>query len=118
MKNKPLWERLYKSIGVRLLTRRLDRIRVVGIDEALRIHEILENKADASDALYEQAYLFHKALDMFEERNWKDAQDAINHVLKLYPNDGPSPVYLARCRKYLECPPAADWDGSIQIVEK
>jgi len=102
-----------RDAGGRLLTRRLDRIRVAGMDGALRIHEILELKSDASDALYEQVYLFHKALDLFEARNWKDAQDAFNRVITLYPHDGPSPVFLARCRKYIEYPPRPDWDGTI-----
>jgi class 3 adenylate cyclase len=102
----------------RLLTRRLDRVRVVGINEPVRIHEILELKADASDALFEQVYLFHKALDLFEARNWKDAEDAFNQVLKLYPEDAPSKHFLERCRQYQEYPPAADWDGSLNITEK
>jgi len=102
----------------KLLTRRLDRIRVVGINEVVRIHEILEVKAEASDALFEQVYLFHKAFDLFEERNWKDAEAAFNQVLKTYPNDGPSLHYIERCRQYMEYPPAADWDGSFQITEK
>jgi len=105
-----------QETGGRFLTRRLDRIRGEGINEAVRIHEIMELKADASDALYEQAYLFHKAMDLFESRNWRDAQDAFNRVVKLYPNDGPSHVYLARCRKYLEYPPGDDWDGIIKIA--
>ena len=102
----------------RLLTRRLDRVRVVGINEVVRIHEILELKAEASDALFEQVYLFHKALDLFETRNWKDAETAFNEVLKLYPNDGPSKNFIERCHQYQEFPPAADWDGSFNITEK
>ncbi|MDR0301300.1 MAG: adenylate/guanylate cyclase domain-containing protein [Treponema sp.] len=102
----------------KLLTRRLDRVKVVGINEAVRIHEILELKSDATDALFEQIYLFHKALDIFEERNWKDAEAAFTQVLKLYPNDGPSHLYLERCRQYQEFPPAADWDGSFNLTEK
>jgi class 3 adenylate cyclase len=102
----------------KLLTRRLDRVRVVGINEVVRIHEILELKSDASDALFEQVYLFHKAMDLYEARNWKDALDAFNQVLKLYPNDGPSPAYLERCRQYLESPPGDDWDGIVNLTEK
>jgi class 3 adenylate cyclase len=82
----------------KLLTRRLDCVKVVGINETVRIHEILELKADASDALFEQIYLFHKALDLFEARNWKDAESAFDQVLKLYPNDEPSKHYIDRCR--------------------
>ncbi|MDR2941544.1 MAG: hypothetical protein LBV17_03020 [Treponema sp.] len=102
----------------KLLTRRLDCVRVVGINEAVRIHEIMELKADATDALFEQIYLFHKAMDLFEARNWKDAQTAFEQVLKLYPNDGPSKHFIERCRQYQEFPPPADWDGSFNITEK
>jgi len=102
----------------RLLTRRLDRVRVVGINEPVRIHEILELKSDASDALFEQVYLFNKAMDLFEARNWKDAESAFIKVLELYPEDGPSKHYVERCRQYQEYPPAADWDGSFNLTEK
>jgi class 3 adenylate cyclase len=102
----------------RLLTRRLDYVRVLGINEAVRIHEILELKAEASDVLFEQVYLFHKALDLFEDHNWKDAESAFGQVMKLSPNDGPSNLYLKRCQKYRESPPAADWDGSFNLTEK
>jgi class 3 adenylate cyclase len=102
----------------RLLTRRLDLVRVLGINEAVRIHEVLELKADASDALFEQVYLFHKAMDLFDDRNWKEAESAFNQVLKLFPNDGPSNLYLERCQKYQESPPAANWDGSLNLTEK
>jgi class 3 adenylate cyclase len=102
----------------KLLTRRLDRVRVVGINEAVQIHEILELKAEASDAMFEQVYLFHKALDFFEDRNWKDAGNAFLQVLKLFPNDGPSRMYVERCRKFLKFPPQADWDGSFSLTEK
>jgi class 3 adenylate cyclase len=102
----------------KLLTRRLDRVKVVGINEAVQIHEVLELKADATDALFEQIYLFHKALDLFEARNWKDAENAFTQVLKTFPNDKPSLLYLKRCRQYQEYPPAANWDGSFSITEK
>jgi len=102
----------------KLLTRRLDRVRVVGINELVRIHEVLELKSEATDALFERVYLFHKAFDLFEERNWKDAEDAFNQVLKAYPDDGPSVHFIERCRQYMEYPPADDWDGSFKITEK
>jgi len=102
----------------RLLTRRLDLVRVLGINEAVRIHEVLELKSDASDALFEQIYLFHKALDLFEARNWKDAEIAFGQVIKLYPNDGPSYLFMKRCQKFRESPPAADWDGTLNLTEK
>jgi adenylate cyclase len=102
----------------RFLTRRLDRIKVSGINEVIHINEILELKSDASDAMFEQVYLFHKAMDLFDARNWKDAEIAFNQVIKLSPNDGPSLLYIDRCRQYLDYPPKPDWDGSFDLSAK
>jgi class 3 adenylate cyclase len=101
-----------------LLTRRLDRIRVVGINEPVRIYEILETKADAPPAMHELTALFHNALGLFEFGRWKDAENAFSHVLKAAPNDGPSLLYLKRCRQYQEQPPGSDWDRVFNFTEK
>ena len=101
-----------------ILSRRLDRIRVVGINEPVRIHEILETKEDASPVLHECVNLFHKALDFFESRNWPEAEKIFNHTLELSPGDGPSLLYLERCRRFRENPPDNDWDGIFDMDEK
>jgi adenylate cyclase len=78
----------------------------------------LETKTDATDALFELTYLFHKALDLFDARNWKDAETAFNHVLSIFPNDGPSRLYAQRCSQYKINPPETDWDGVFNLAEK
>jgi class 3 adenylate cyclase/CheY-like chemotaxis protein len=102
----------------RFLTRRLDKIRVVGMNEPVRIHEVMEIKADAADALRELADLFCKAYELFELRIWKDAEIAFNKVLTLFPDDRPSLLYLDRCRQYREKSPADDWGGIFDMNEK
>jgi len=102
----------------RFLSRRLDKVKLVGINEAVRIYEILETKTDATDALFELTYLFHKALDIFDTRNWKDAGEAFNSVLKTFPNDSPSRLYANRCAYYRDHPPRTDWDGVFSLTEK
>jgi len=100
-----------KETEERLLSRRLDRIKVTGIERPVRIYEILETSADAAPSLHELAGLFQTALDIFERRDWKSAENAFARVLKLSPDDGPALLYQNRCRNYLECPPKEDWDG-------
>jgi adenylate cyclase len=102
----------------RFLTRRLDRIRVVGINEPVRIHEILEIYADASEDLREQVNLFQKARELFERREWTEAEKTFSQILETRPGDGPSLLYLDRCRRYNKNPPARDWDGVFDINEK
>jgi len=102
----------------RLLCRRLDLIKVIGIEEPVRIYEILETNANSAPVLRELAGLFQTAQNIFEKRDWKSAEDAFAQVLKLSPEDGPSLLYLDRCKKYRLNPPKEDWDGIFNIVEK
>ena len=111
-------ESTISETGERLLTRMLDRVRVVGMNEPVRIHEVLEMKARASDALYERVHLFHRALYLFEARDWNAAGEAFNRVLSTFPGDGPSQLFLNRCRQYRECPPESSWDGVFNLTEK
>jgi len=107
-----------KETGNLFLTRRLDRIRVVGINEPVRIHEILETVEHAPQELQQKIDLFHKALELFEERHWKSAEQGFYHILEQFPDDGPSTVYLNRCRQYISHEPLPNWDGVFNMTEK
>jgi class 3 adenylate cyclase len=110
-------ETTVQETGGRLLTRRLDRIRVVGIQEPIRIYEILE-MAGASEDLEKLAKLFNEAFIIFEARRWKEAELAFKNILQDYPKDGPSQLYLNRCVKFQTHPPTPDWDGVFKLTEK
>jgi class 3 adenylate cyclase len=102
----------------RFLTRRLDRIRVVGINEPVRIYEILETEDGASEELREKAHIFQIAQEFFEKRDWAEAEKVFNQVLETSPDDGPSLLYQNRCRLFLQNPPAKNWDGVFDINVK
>ena len=102
----------------RLLARRLDRIRVVGINEPVRIYEVLELIADAPRALQDKIEMFNKAQELFEERRWKDALEDFSRILEQYPQDEPTALYLDRCRRFLQAPPLDSWDGVYSFDEK
>ena len=100
------------------LTRRLDRIRVVGIEEPVQIYEVLETMEYAPQSLRQKVDLFHKALEFFESRRWNDAGKGFLQILKQFPDDGPSKLYVNRCRQYIKNEPLSDWDGVFNILEK
>jgi len=104
--------------GENLLTRRLDRIRVVGVQEPIRIYEILEIKNDASANMQKLIQAFDEAFNLFETSKWADAELSFKEILKQFPNDGPSQVFLKRCVKFQKDPPASDWDGVFNLTEK
>jgi class 3 adenylate cyclase/ActR/RegA family two-component response regulator len=113
-------EHTVKECGDRLLSRRLDRIRVAGIQEPVRIYELLALSEETSrpDSLPELVELFHAALDIFENRNWPAAEASFARILEQYPDDGPSKLYGERCRQYRQNPPEPDWDGVFNFYEK
>jgi tetratricopeptide (TPR) repeat protein len=66
-----------------------------------------------------------KVLELFNEgrKNYKlmkfdVAKDFFSKALKVDPEDGPSKVYFARCKHYLQTPPPEDWDGVFVMKTK
>ena len=111
-------ENTIKETGGKLLSRRLGWIRVIGISKPVRIYEILELKQAAGPSLHKLVEFFHNAVNIFETRDWKNAENAFKLVLKHFPNDNPSKIYLKYCRHFLQNPPPNNWDGVINIKQK
>jgi class 3 adenylate cyclase len=111
-------EETIKETGDHLLTRRLDLVKVVGINEPIRIYEILETKDGASNNLQKLIQLFNKAFALFESRKWTEAGLAYKQILQIFPNDGPSRLYLNRCIQFQKNPPPPDWEGIFRLTAK
>jgi adenylate cyclase len=107
-----------KEAGDSLLYRRLDRVRVVGIEEPVRLCEIQELRDNAPEELKEKTGLFHEALDLFENRDWDRAQKAFEKVLTVSPDDEASRVFISRCGQFKQSPPPPRWDGVFNLDAK
>ena len=102
----------------RFLTRKLDMVRVVGISEPVRLHEVIETMENAAADKKKMVEIFHQALNLFEERKWKEAAAGFTEALSIENGDAPSTKYLERCNAYMINPPDADWDSVYNIMEK
>jgi adenylate cyclase len=111
-------ENTVREAGADIFVRRLDRVRVVGINEAVRIYELLNTTADATVEQQKLVAVFHEALDAFEARKWRMAAEGFREVLLLSGDDGPSKKFFVRCKNFLSQPPADDWDGVFSLTEK
>jgi class 3 adenylate cyclase len=111
-------ETTVKEAGDAIVSRRLDCIRAAGLNEPVRIYEILALAEEASPAVLELIENFHMALDLFEKRDWPAAEAAFAAILERNPSDGPSKLYLERCRQYRQTPPSPDWDGVFNFDKK
>ncbi|MDR0497383.1 MAG: adenylate/guanylate cyclase domain-containing protein [Treponema sp.] len=108
-----------RETGNQLLTRRIDRVRVVGINEPVQLHEILNTINDAVPEEKNLVETFHQALGYYENRKWKEAMSGFkeSHSLERE-GGGPSVKYFERCKYFLQNPPPDGWDGVHNLTEK
>jgi len=106
------------ELGDEFALRKLDRVRVVGINTPVRLFELVDETALATDQTLEIVDLFHTGIDLFEQKNWLEAEAAFNKIIKIDPEDGPSGVYLKRCAEYKKKAPPANWDGVFNLTTK
>lgn len=111
-------EETYNYGAANISARKLDRVRVVGINTPVRLYELVEEKNMTDDKTLEAIDIFHSALNIFEEREWVKAQKYFSKVLKIFPEDGPSKKYIQRCIDMMKKPPGEDWDGVFSLTMK
>lgn len=111
-------ESTHKEAGDTFLTRRLDRVRVVGINQPVRLFELVEENDAAEADLKEKIKRFHVGLALFEERHWDEASRIFEKVLEMDPEDGPALTYKKRCADFMKKPPSDSWDGIFTLSSK
>jgi adenylate cyclase len=107
-----------REVGGAILARRLDQVRVVGVNEPVRLWELVETTEAATDAQKEWVRLFHEALSIFESGDWTAAAAGFQKALDSNPADRPAVDYFARCARYRASPPEPGWDGIVNLTEK
>lgn len=99
--------------------REIDRVRVMGKQQPVRIFELL---AKSDSALVEEKerllYFYSAGIESYSQQRWQDALRHFEQCLLILPEDGPSRVMAQRCRTYLVDPPAQDWDGVFEHSAK
>jgi tetratricopeptide (TPR) repeat protein len=61
---------------------------------------------------------YNKALSLYKQRKWKEALQEFKKALEIVPDDGPSQLYIERCKEYIKNPPPDDWDGVFVMKTK
>jgi adenylate cyclase len=111
-------EKTFRSAQDAIVARELDIIRVKGKSEPVKIYELIDTKEEIDNQKLKILEIFQTGLEKYRERKWKEALDFFNQVLMLDKNDGPSPVYIQRCEKFIQDPPPDDWDNVFDHITK
>ena len=101
-----------------ILVRKLDRVRVVGINTPVRLFEVIAFRAGTSGMILDKITRFEKGIDAYENQDWEGARKAFESVLELDPADGPSLTFLKRTQANKASGMPGDWDGVFSLTSK
>lgn len=88
--------------------RELDKVAVKGKKEAVIIHEVM---MEPNHTLVGE---YNKGLELYKNRKFRDAL----RIFENFKEDGPSKLYVERCKEFIKHPPGADWTGITEMHSK
>lgn len=100
------------------VVRELDRIRVVGKQQPVRVYELI---AVAGAPLpFPPGFLegYDAALKLFQARRWRESMEAFQALLGIKPDDKPCKNYVGRAGDFLAHPPPADEEIVFELHSK
>ena len=111
-------ESTYKEVKGKAKVRELDLVRVKGKSKPVKIFELLGMRklSRLEEELLVEAY--SRGLKYYQREKWYQALLEFKKVLRHFPNDGPTKVYIKRCLDFLENPPVENWDGVYDFTTK
>ena len=109
----------WAAVASELIGRKLDRIAVKGKERPVRGYEVIARHSEGippdTEALLRD---FATALALYQAARFADALAAFEKVAARYPEDGPTRLYVERCREYLADSPPPGWDGVYRMKTK
>jgi adenylate cyclase len=93
-------------------SRYLATVRPAGMEQPVRIYELMPSEADPHRLPRAKLQLFEHAQQEFKEGNWNAARGSLSRL----PEDGPSRFLLSFMAEH-QSPPAG-WDGTMTLTRK
>ena len=98
--------------------RELGLVRVKGKNEFARIYEPSNPNADPESTMVENMNRHNKALKLYYNREWDEAQAQFEQLQLRRKNDPIYPFYLNRIAEFRSNPPPKEWEGQIEFTVK
>ena len=112
-------EAAWKETNGAFLGRRLDRVRVVGIDTPVQLYNVMSVKEEAAPQMIELVEIFEEAISLYRQWRFKDALASFEKCLSVVPEDEPSKMYAERMKALIaEGVSAASYDDIVNMTSK
>jgi adenylate cyclase len=109
-------EQTVQRAGPDIIFREIDRVRVKGRSEAVRIYELMGETGALPPGRAKQIEPFARALDAYHRQRFEEARELFEACHELA--DPVAAAYVERCKEYCQNPPPPDWDGVFDLKEK
>ncbi len=110
-------ESTYQAVRDHFVGRELDLIRVKGKTKPVKVYELLGSVAEAGQ-FQDLMERFNQGIELYRTTRWEAAIEQFEGLVRDYPDDGPSGVFLHRCQDLLVQPPESAWDGVYVMKSK
>ena len=98
------------------LARELDWVQVKGKTDPVRIFELMGHGENPH--LMDKIKIFSQGFELYHQKLWSEAVIEFKKILELNPEDGPSLLYIRRCKEYILSPPPLSWNGVFTMTTK
>lgn len=99
------------AAGEAIVVRELELLAVKGKEEVVPVYELVALAGEDLGPKAELIRHFEHGLAAYRGRDFELAVQYFQAAAEVDPMDGPSLLYLERCRTYIVSPPPAEWDG-------
>ena len=106
-------ESTWNETGDMFLGRRLDRVRVVGINTPVQLYNIMAVKKEADKDMIALVGAFEKAISLYRDRKYGEALQAFKECQKIKADDEPTRIYIERMESLLADPELAKTHDDI-----
>ncbi len=101
-----------------LVFRPLDKIAVKGKSVAVEIYEVVGRREALTEEKRKLLEWYGKGIELYRSRSFREAQSCFEEALLVDPGDGPTIVYVARCKQFLIERPVESWDAVFRMETK
>lgn len=105
------------NIG-KIVARRFDMVKVVGIDRPIQLYNILGFRKDMTQEELDAVDIFEEAMDLYLAKDFETAGKFFRKANQLVPGDESSLVYAERCDEYAVKGVAPNWNGILTMKTK
>ena len=112
-------ENTYALCKDTIWVRELDYVCVRGKRQPVHLYEVLGLRAQPlSLDQQDQIERYTQGRALYQQRQFDQAANVFGQLLRQYPDDRATHLYLNRCQQLQQHPPNATWNGSWQLKEK